>query len=458
MITAASTSSKAFVVQFKELRLWSVGSFFGVGWQWPQEFIKPLSAALNRKQVEVDKRAYPLGSLKLVTLHFDGMMEPRDLRGKDEFKGKLYLAHAGDVIYSKIDVRNGAIGVVPNELTSIAVSGEYPVYEVLPDHAIAEYVKLVFRTAYFRRAINSMISGTSGRKRVQPGQIESLEVPFPPLETQRAIVVRWQQAQAEIAAAMERIGHLEEDTKQVVLQSLGLERSANTQVPKYFALPWRKIERWSVEFVTRTALRESNIKASMYNTVPLMSLCHSRSGGTPSKRQSHYWNGTIPWVSPKDMKSREIWDTRDHISNAAIENSSAPLIQPNSILLVVRSGILQRIVPVAINRVPVSINQDMRAYTLVSDRLLPEFLASFLEAKQGDLLKLVKWSTTVQSINTEDLDAFPIPVPPLDIQREIVRRVEAGRAEIAREREAAARWAREAEAEVEALILGTKKL
>lgn len=63
----------------------------------------------------------------------------------------------------------------------------------------------------------------------------------------------------------------------------------------------------------------------------------------------------------------------------------------------------------------------------------------------------------MQSINKEELDRFPIPLPPLPIQREIVERVAADRAEIAREREAADRLARDINAEVEALILGTKK-
>ena len=86
------------------------------------------------------------------------------------------------------------------------------------------------------------------------------------------------------------------------------------------------------------------------------------------------------------------------------------------------------------------------------------FRSALLNSQQGALLQLVKWSTTVQSINKEELDRFPIPLPPLPIQREIVACVAAGRAEIAHEREAADRIAREINAEVEALILGTKKV
>jgi type I restriction enzyme S subunit len=191
------TLPKAFAVWFEDLDLWSVSSFFKIGWHWPEEYIRPLRVALKRKQILVDKKQNPIETLQLVTLHFDGTMEPRDLKGKTNFKGRLYFAHAGDVIYSKIDVRNGAIGVVPDEMPCIVVSSEYPVYEVLSTVAIPRYIKLVFRTRHFRQAINSMISGASGRKRVQPSQIESMEIPIPSLPVQQAIVDRWQQAQAE---------------------------------------------------------------------------------------------------------------------------------------------------------------------------------------------------------------------------------------------------------------------
>ena len=72
----------------------------------------------------------------------------------EEFKGWLYLAEPGDVIYSKIDVRNGAVGLVPAHMSRGAVSSEYPVYQVQPDVALGEYIKLVFRTSHFRQVIN----------------------------------------------------------------------------------------------------------------------------------------------------------------------------------------------------------------------------------------------------------------------------------------------------------------
>ena len=69
-----------------------------------------------------------------------------------------------------------------------------------------------------------------------------------------------------------------------------------------------------------------------------------------------------------------------------------------------------------------------------------------------------KFTTNLASINSNDLRELPVPLPPLDIQQSIVQKTQSARAEIARLREKAAQIRQEAEAEVEAMILGTKKV
>ena len=72
----------------------------------------------------------------------------------------------------------------------------------------------------------------------------------------------------------------------------------------------------------------------------------------------------------------------------------------------------------------------VRAFTPRNGNVLPDFLLSYFEAKQEDLLHLVKWSTTVQSINKEELESFPVPLPPISIQKKIVSSVNKSYAEI----------------------------
>jgi type I restriction enzyme S subunit len=142
-------------------------------------------------------------------------------------------------------------------------------------------------------------------------------------------------------------------------------------------------------------------------------------GGTPDKGNAAFWNGDIPWVSPKDMKSATIDDTEDHITMEGLQNSAAKLVAPGAVLLVMRSGILRHTIPVAINRVPVALNQDMRAISPLP-WVEARFLARLLEGHQQQLLNA--WSkvgSTVESLESDLVGETEIAIPPLLQQRAI---------------------------------------
>ncbi len=143
-------------------------------------------------------------------------------------------------------------------------------------------------------------------------------------------------------------------------------------------------------------------------------------GGTPSKENELYWDGNIPWVSPKDMKWDYIIDTQDHITNEALENSASRLVPPNTVLLVVRSGILKHTIPVSINTVSVSLNQDMKALVL-NKELDHEYLALIIRGNQPPLLTLWrKEGATVESLEHEYIANTSMPIPPIEEQKSIV--------------------------------------
>ena len=142
-------------------------------------------------------------------------------------------------------------------------------------------------------------------------------------------------------------------------------------------------------------------------------------GGTPSKAQPSYWDGDIPWVSPKDM--RGIVLTRDHITSEAVSASATSIVQPGAVLLVVRSGILRRTLPVAINLVPVALNQDMKALR-PREGLLGPYLRAVIEGNEVALAaEWTKQGATVESVEHEFLANSRVPLPPLGDQIAIVR-------------------------------------
>ncbi len=178
------------------------------------------------------------------------------------------------------------------------------------------------------------------------------------------------------------------------------------------------LDRWDSTYVFNFINNKIKYK---FNTFKFSDLVRSYSGGTPSKNHPEYWNGNIPWVSSKDMKSFYLYSTEDSITELGLRNSSSKIAVKNSLLMVVRSGILLHTLPIAINKTEVAINQDIKFFVPIIDNILTEYLGFFFVVFNDYALKLlVKHSTTVQSVNTNELQHLPIPVPPIQMQQKII--------------------------------------
>lgn len=160
-----------------------------------------------------------------------------------------------------------------------------------------------------------------------------------------------------------------------------------------------------------------------------------RGGGTPSKANAAFWTGgDIPWVSPKDMKSDHISDAEDHITAAAVNGSTTNLVGAGSILVVVRSGILRRMLPVAVTMREVALNQDLKALT-PHDGVSAAFVALLLKSRGSEILhSAAKAGTTVDSLDFERLKQTVVSLPPLAEQRRIVAKLDALTTRLARAR------------------------
>ena len=159
--------------------------------------------------------------------------------------------------------------------------------------------------------------------------------------------------------------------------------------------------------------------------VRLRDLGNWAGGNTPSKANPAYWtDGTVPWVSPKDMKVHEMISSEDRITELALADGRVSLVPEGSVLFVTRSGILSHTFPVAITKLPVTINQDLKALT-PKEGVSPKYVAYAIRgASQRILRECAKNGTTVASIETSRLLDFEISIGGLSEQLEIVAEVE----------------------------------
>ena len=142
-------------------------------------------------------------------------------------------------------------------------------------------------------------------------------------------------------------------------------------------------------------------------------------GGTPSKSHPEYYeDGDIPWVSSKDMKTDVLTDSQIKINQLGVDNSTAHMVPINSVIMVIRSGILKHTLPVAINAVPITVNQDLKVF-IPNKRVLTRFLAIQFKMHEKDILSGVR-AVTADNIEFNSLKQRELIVPPIELQQEYV--------------------------------------
>lgn len=124
------------------------------------------------------------------------------------------------------------------------------------------------------------------------------------------------------------------------------------------------------------------------------------------------------------MKQAKLNGAFDRITEAAVKASATNLITDESVLMVTRSGILSHSLPVAVNTVPVALNQDIKAVT-PSGATSASFLWHAFVCFERDILNSCrKGGTTVHSIEFPALQTFIIPLAPLNEQKRIIAKIE----------------------------------
>ena len=144
-------------------------------------------------------------------------------------------------------------------------------------------------------------------------------------------------------------------------------------------------------------------------------------GKTPSMDNSDYWeNGTIPWISSKDMKASTLEDTEDHITEQAVNEAAMTVYPANGIAVVTRSGILKHTLPVAFVPFETTVNQDIKMLT-VYESVLPRYAFHAIQGKSPDILtKAKKQGGTVDSLEFKKFLDYKIPLPSLAVQKRLV--------------------------------------
>ena len=363
---------------------------------WPTVQLGEILAPVVREHQVDPSHKYPLLGVRL---DGHGPFHRETVLGTQTSAARLYEVKTGDFIYSRLFAWRGAFGLIEPEFDGYFVSNEFPTFAARNGRVDPKYLRYWFRLPDVLRRVEGDCEGSTPltRNRYKEQYFCALQIPLPSLDEQRRIVSRVE----ELATRVEEA------------------RSCRRDVTAKAKRLWQKCA---------SELILAHSKNSPQRT--LEQLVQLRGGGTPSKSEPRFWHGRIPWITPKDMKRRELSDSIDHISEEATKESPAKLIEPGAVLVVVRGMILAHTFPVAVLGAPAAINQDMKAFVPGPD-VDSEYLCSTLWAFNNDVLELVDRSShDTRKLRTEKLMAFSIPVPPLEEQRCILAELDAVQAKL----------------------------
>ena len=347
---------------------------------WCWTYLKPIS------KIRTGKKDANYGSVDGEYPFFTCAAEPIRCHGYSFDCNAILLAGNGDI--NNISRYNGKFE---------AYQRTY-VVEIIEPFSI-DYVFYWFKYRWFDFNKDKMF-GTA-IPYIRLGNLQEFPIPVPPLTQQQRIVDRIESLFAKLDEAKQKA--------QDALDSFETRKAAilHKAFTGELTAQWRK---------------EHGVGMESWSWMPLKKCGSWHGGGTPSMSHPEYWeNGTLLWVTSKDMKSDLIEDTLMHTNMLGVENSSANYIAEPAVLFVMRSGILRRTFPVCIVKKSFTVNQDLKALVPTDDISL-EYLFWVCKANERKILeKCMKSGTTVESINATALRDFEIPIAGDNEQTEIVR-------------------------------------
>lgn len=317
----------------------------------------------------------------------------------------------GDVVVAKITpcFENGK-GAVAKGLTNKIAFGTTELHVMRASLGQLDPSFLFYLTIsdLFRKMGESEMYGAGGQKRVPESFFKDFRAGLPSIEEQQVIArfLDFKTAQIDTLITKKKalLDKLAEKRTSLVshVVTKGLDPSVSM---KESDVPWL-----------------GNIPAH-WHAKRLKFVVSTFGGGTPNTGKPEYWNGDIPWVSPKDMKCDFIEATEDYLTDIGVAQSATKIVPIDSVLIVVRSGILRHTIPIARNTVEVALNQDMKAL-VADDRLRPGFIHWFISSLQEGLLPIwSKQGCTVESIEMDYMSNTVIPLPPVNEQDEILEKI-----------------------------------
>ncbi len=192
----------------------------------------------------------------------NGGVVPRDeVMGENIGTKKQFLVSEGQFILSKIDARNGAMGIIPAELDGAVVTQDFLPYDIDTTKVNPQYFVLVCTTKQFIAFCQSCSSGTTNRQRVDEVQFLNIKVPVPSLEEQNKLVEEYNKQLAIAADAELLANNKHRNINSLLFAELGVKISKDNVLKGLSTVAFSALDRWDIAYLQNTAKYTAKYKS-----------------------------------------------------------------------------------------------------------------------------------------------------------------------------------------------------
>jgi type I restriction enzyme, S subunit len=351
--------------------------------------------------------AFESDKILTVKLHAKGVIR-NQRTGMLTGGANYFKRRAGQFIFSKIDLLNGAFGIVPRKFDGFYSSSDIPALSFVKDHSPSFFLN--WMTASYEQLEIERTGTSATLKRVSPEKFLGLPIQLPSPAEQRKIADCLTSLDEVVAAQGRKVEALKAHKRGLMQQLFPCEGETRPRLrfPEFRAAP-----EWEEKLLDDLAKRGS--------------------GHTPAKSKPEYYNGGIKWVSLTDSKRLDngyISETSTEISEEGIANSSAVLHSAGSVILCRDAGIGKS----GIMKESMAVSQHFMVWTCDQLQLSNWFLYYLLQVMKP-LFESVASGSTIKTIGLLFFARLNVIIPTLEEQHRIADCLSSLDAQIAAERE-----------------------
>ena len=410
---AMTKSDFLHIVRFVDLEKWSAHDavFENMDNRFP---LVPLSKVLKRVKEPVvieDGTFYK----RITVRHYgQGVLKRDELPGEKIGTKRQFLAHAGQLIISRIDARNGAFGIVPPELEGAIVTNDFWLFDV--QNALSEYLMLVLSSEPFQKYWQTQSSGTTNRQRVSESSFLNTRIALPSITDQQVLLNKYNADMKKADESENQSKVLNDEIGSIILEytncSKSKKKSTNNALLKVKA--FSKMINWGTKLNANNISPKDLFSSKQYRNVVLSSVAEVN---PTTKYSEHIINEKITFL-PMECIS-DVYGEISEMREGTVANAKGyTRFQENDILWAKITPCMQNGKCAIARHLENGYGYGSTEYHVIranKEKVLPEYLYCFLRTRLVREVAQAYFSGSAgqQRVGADFLENLNIPLLPI---------------------------------------------